>query len=118
MKTKLATAICAALLTLVGFAAEAHAQQAPPPVGLWSGRIQGGGTLTVLITGGGMTYQVGGAQATTGTWTWNPTYSGGIITLHYYNAGRLVQAYYSITYINRNQVVFSDPYFKAVLNRR
>jgi hypothetical protein len=118
MKTKIASIVCFGCLALIGVADNVHAQGARAPIGVWHGKVNDGGTLTVVVNGSGMMYRAGNSRPTTGAWTWNPTYSGGIITLHYINGGMQTRAYYSITYLARNRILLSDPYFKAVLVRQ
>jgi hypothetical protein len=106
------------LLALTAFASSARAQGAAPPVGSWSGPLDSGATLSITVGRDGSYYLQLPAAAVTGNWTWSPTSVGGILTLHYRNAGFNNRLYYSITYLNSNTIVFSDPYFRVTLHRR
>ena len=118
MKAKCIGLACIGLLALTVFATGARAQGASPPVGSWSGPLDGGATLSITVgRDGGYYLQLPGA-AVTGNWTWSPTSVGGILTLHYRNAGFNNRLYYSITYLDANTIGFSDPYFRVTLRRR
>jgi hypothetical protein len=100
-----------------------RAAEAPAPVGSWSGKFSdGSGGINLLVDANGTaSYQPFGAfpvAPTVGQWTWRATATGGILTIHYYNAGFPSAAYYSVTYTARNTMMFSDPFFKVTLNRR
>jgi hypothetical protein len=120
MKAKFAWVACIGLLAFAAFADSARAQAASPPLGTWSGTVTGGGAPLSFTLGGGGGYllQLPGAPPVTGVWTWNPTSVGGILTLHYRNAGFHNKLYYSITYVDANTIIFSDPYFRATLRRQ
>ncbi|MFO0970202.1 MAG: hypothetical protein U0793_32015 [Gemmataceae bacterium] len=107
-----------ACVGLLGVQGVASAQEAPPPVGVWKGNFDdGSGGITLVVTGGGVTVQVTGGAPVTGTWTWQATSRGGIITIHYYLAGRPNRLYYSVTYVDGRTMVFSDPWFRITLRR-
>jgi hypothetical protein len=99
----------------------AQAAQAAPPLGLWQGRFaDGSGTLALLVKGNGdVVYTVNGALVAAGKAGWKPTSRGGILTIEYVNAGRFVNhLYYSVTYLDSNTAVFSDPGFRVKLHRQ
>jgi hypothetical protein len=114
---------CKILLTLflawTGTAAVADAQGAPPPVGVWRGNFSdGSGSVNLSVSGdGAFAIHITGGNPIVGTWSWNPTSSGGIITLNHINGGRPSRLYYSVTWINSRAINFSDPWFRIVLNK-
>ena len=120
MKGKLIATTVVGILSLAAFAYEAQAYEAAPPVGVWQGDFHdGSGSMRVSVYGNGtMGFEVTGGTPVVGSWSWNPTATGGIITLHYYNAGFASRAYYSVTYLNDSTILFSDPYFRVTLYRR
>lgn len=112
--------LCFALLVIGSFAGSAQAADAPAPIGTWSGKFSDGSGGIVLHVGadGGFYFHVTGAQPVTGRWTWNPTGTGGIVTLHYKNAGFNNRLYYSVTYLGGKSISFSDPFFRLTMYRQ
>src|SRR5262245_23047386 len=119
MKNRLATIAAFVVVSFAGFAGAAQAEEAAPPVGSWRGAFKdGSGTIALAISRDGViSIQVTGGPLTVGNWTWNPTTTGGIITIHYINGGRPARLYYSVTWVNDNTIVFSDPWFRLEMNR-
>jgi hypothetical protein len=119
VKTKLAIVFCLGLLALLGLTAPAHAQGAPAPVGHWRGAFDdGSGFFELSLTSDGSAYvNVSNVSVVTGRWEWNPTATGGIVTVHYYNAGFPSKLYYGVTWIDRGTVRLSDPWFAVTLRR-
>jgi hypothetical protein len=117
--TKQLVGMCLALVFVAGATESAPAQQAGPPLGVWNGHFQdGSGTLSVTLSGNGSfgLFITGGAPVT-GTWTWSGNSTGGVLTLHYRNAGLHNRLYFSVTYLNGRTISFSDPFFRVTLNR-
>jgi hypothetical protein len=42
---------------------------------------------------------------------------GGVLTVHYQSVGFNNRLYFSVTYLNPQTIIFSDPYFKITLYR-
>jgi hypothetical protein len=42
---------------------------------------------------------------------------GGILTIHYMRVGFHNKLYYSITWVNNDTIILSDPWFKVTLKR-
>jgi len=115
MSRHFVAAFALAIVSLLAFAPVAEA--AAPPLGVWYGQFQDGSGLQISLYGDRtMAYEVGDAKVV-GRWTWQPTFSGGILTLHYFNAG-YVRAYYSVTYVDGRTMKFSDPHFSLMMRRR
>lgn len=123
MNAKFFTLCCVgiiALASLGSLGSIASAQECAPPVGHWSGRFDdGSGGITLNLSGNGNAFiQVTGGPAITGRWTWAPSSRGGIVTIHYLNGGSVNRLYYSVTYVSADRILFSDPFFRIVLDRR
>lgn len=117
MKTRFLATIAFTFVVFAGFAGAAQA--AAPPVGSWSGAFaDGSGSISLTVSGdGAVSIQVTGGVLTVGNWTWNPTTTGGIITIHHINGGRPARWYYSVTYVNERTIVFSDPWFRLTMSK-
>jgi hypothetical protein len=62
---------------------------------------------------------VQGVDPVSGTWSWNPTSQvGGIVTITYSRVGFTNRLYYSITFIDQDNIVLEDPYFSINMQRR
>jgi hypothetical protein len=111
----------ALVLACTMFAARpARAEEAAPPVGSWLGVFPDGSALAlVLQRDGSCMYGPVGAPPVVGQASWQATTPvGGILTIHYTQAGFRNRAYYSITWVDRNTVWLSDPYFKVTMKRQ
>jgi hypothetical protein len=93
------------------------AQTALLPVGLWQGRFDDGSGIVVLLLNSDGTFcaQVSGGTPLAGYWTWQPSSLGGIVTLHYFNAGFHNKLYYSIVWTGPDTIILSDPWFHVAL---
>ena len=111
---------CLAMAFWTAWPTEASAQHKGAPIGQWYGKFSDGGSITfVLDAHGNAVYAVGGAVPTVGTVSWRQASPvGGIITLRYFNGPRESFAYYSVTWIDANTIVFSDPYFRLTMRRK
>jgi hypothetical protein len=119
MKTKLASGMLCGFILCVGMIGAASADEAQPPIGLWYGQFSDGSGLSVLVGANGAgCYHPGGAEPVTGNWTWNPTSVGGILTLHYQRVGFRNRLYLSVTWVNPQTIILSDPYFRLTMHRR
>lgn len=115
---RLSTLLAVVVLMFVAGSSVVHAAPAAPPIGTWKGEFGDGSAVGLLLNGNGTCmYGAWGGAATTGTATWNPTSTGGILTLTYYNAGIESHAYYSVTWTGPDTFVLSDPYFRVVMRR-
>ncbi len=96
----------------------AHAQSAAP-VGYWTGHFSNGEPLILNLAGNGDAFlSVSGMDPVTGTWSWSPTYVGGIITITYNRVGFVNHLYYSITFITTDEILFGDQGFTITLWRQ
>ncbi len=103
MKTKLCLALGLALLAFVASPAVARANP-PAPVGTW--KEPGGSFVLVASPNGTGGYLYGGIVRCAGTWSWRPTGArGGILTVHYWNAGFRNNLYFGITYVDRDTII-------------
>ena len=118
MNVKFLTLSCVALITWMGLGQIAQAQESAPPIGVWMGK-DGPLDVTLSVSGNGTAmYHVSGVQPVVGRWTWAPTSTGGIITIHYHITGSPHRLYYSITYLSADRIQLSDPFFSTVMTRR
>lgn len=118
MNVKFLTVCCVGLITWIGHGQVAHAQQSAAPIGTWIGK-DGPADVTLSVSGNGdVLYHVIGARPVIGRWTWAPTSTGGIITIHYHITGNPYRLYYNITYLNADRIQFADPFFSLTMNRR
>jgi hypothetical protein len=108
------------LLVVLGLLALAGPVRAQAPVGAWSGAFaDGSGSLSLVVTGSGASYKVNPGYGTVWSWSFQQTSRvGGILTIYYWQVGFRNRLYYSITWVNRNTIILSDPGFKVVLRRR
>ena len=112
--------VCLALTLWAGGVGVASAQQGGPPVGSWFIRHADGGSLTfILQPNGTCLYGPAGVQPVVGRATWRQTSpAGGIVTIRYNNAGFTNQLYYSITWVDRDTIILSDPYIRFTMKRQ
>ena len=109
------------LLTWAVLPATASAQQGGPPVGTWYGKFaDGSGALHFSLQANGTClYGAAGTTPVVGTGFWRQTSPvGGIVTIRYFNAGFESFLYYSITWVDANTVILSDPGFRVTMKRQ
>src|SRR5580700_4477777 len=110
MNTKIAYLFCLSLAFSFGSDLTAKAQAAAPPMGVWTGRFSdGSGTYTATLTRNGTVgIALSGRTTLTGSLSWQSTSPvGGIVTVHYWNAGFHSKAYYSVVYKDSKTIVWS-----------
>ena len=120
MNAKFLTVCCVGLITWIGLGQAAQAQDCPPPFGTWMGK-DGNLDVVLTISPNGDAQYGAGPYGVAGRWTWSPSSTGGIITIHYVQPGiprNIGRLYYSLTPIGPNQLVLSDPFIRLVMNRR
>ena len=113
--------ICLGMLTWAAMPTTASAEQGGPPVGTWYGKFSdGSGALQFSLQANGTClYGPVGTVPTVGRAFWKQTSPvGGIVTLRYFNAGFESFAYYSITWVDANTIVLSDPWFRVTMKRQ
>jgi hypothetical protein len=113
--------VCLALTVWAALAGHASAQQGGPPVGSWFGKhADGSGSLTfVLQANGTCLYGPSGVAPIVGRGSWKQTSPvGGIVAIRYSNGPFENNLYYSITWIDGNTIVLSDPFFRVTLRRQ
>jgi hypothetical protein len=110
------------VVSIVSFLPQvASAQTGGAPAGSWYGRhADGSGSITfVLQRDGTCLYAPSGATPVVGRAYWKQTSpAGGIVTIRYSNGRFENNLYYSITWVNQDTVVLSDPYFRVTLKRQ
>jgi len=118
MLKRIALSMVCGLVLCLG-AVQAARADAPPPVGSWHGEFSDGSGVSLFVGSNGVaSYGVPGVQPAVGNWTWSSTSVGGILTIHYTSAGFANRLYYSITYVNPDTVILSDPYFRLTMHRQ
>ena len=113
--------ICFGVALWAAWPNAASAQQGGPPVGAWHGKFaDGSGSLNfVLQANGTCLYGPVGTVPTVGTASWKQTSPvGGIVTLRYRNGRFENFAYYSITWVDANTIVLSDPFFRVTMKKQ
>ena len=117
MTAKFVTICCLGLIAGLTLGNAVRAQNAPPPCGAWTNTE--GIPIVLRISPNGDAHYRAGDMAVSGRWTWSPTTTGGILTIHYVQpgTGNIVRLYYSITPVDANRIVLSDPFFRVVMNR-
>lgn len=100
-----------AALTLAGLATAAHAQGAPPPIGVWS-TADGSEQLTVTQTGA-CALAANGRIVTSGPCSWKASAQGGILTIMSAQLYKPAPIYYNVVWINQNTIsVFGDIFYR------
>lgn len=95
--------VAAALVTLAN-TLPAFAQSAAP-TGMWQGTTSGD---FIYVQGDGNCSVSGASINVAGTCSWNPSYSGGILTLTYWWVTDYANLYYNVTWIDQGQILVNS----------
>lgn len=119
MRSKMVLLTGLALVALAGLTPNVQAA-APAPMGVWYGQFaDGSGSFALVIRGnasGGFTIanrQGRLLRGFTGVWSWSANATGGVLTLHYLNAGFHNKIYFGISWLNDGTIVLTD-YYTAI----
>jgi hypothetical protein len=100
----------------------ADAEPMPVPVGAWHAEYPSGAQISLVIKANvnhDVVLQVTGVHPWVGWWSWQPSDTGGLLTITYMNAPNLppVKNSFSVTWVDRDTITLSDPYSRATLRR-
>ncbi|MDE2016494.1 MAG: hypothetical protein KGI57_02180 [Hyphomicrobiales bacterium] len=102
-----------AAVALTGGAGVAFAQSAPAPVGYWT---TADGSETLFVDAGGtckFEAWVGGAHSLiVGSCSWNPTSTGGVLTIMNVNQYKPAPIYESVVWVDRDTITVWGDVFK------
>ena len=120
-RTKTSVFFGGLILLSIAAGGRSLAQTGGLPVGSWRGSFPDGSSLTLVCQDNGdcMYAPSGAPQPVVGRGSWQQTAAGsGILTITYLNVGFVNRLYYSITWVNANTIVLSDPSFRLTMTRQ
>jgi hypothetical protein len=96
-------------LLLAGAATGAQAQGAPAPIGFWA-TANGAEQLTITATGCSLA-NAQGQPVTSGPCSWNPSSTGGILTIMSSQTYKPAPIYYNVVWVNQTTITVDGDVF-------
>jgi len=111
MPFRLVAAVAVLFLFAMGPVPTSYGQgyEAPPPIGSWRGQFPDNSNFDFYLQADGTcAYGATGYPPNVGAASWKATSQGGILNFMYYNAGFETHLYFSVIWLDRNTITFSD----------